>query len=122
VEIRAATPTDFARIGELSVAAYRADGQLGPGTDYARTLADVARRAAHGEVLCAVDAESGEVLGAVTYVLPGPATARRLYARLGFVRDPDLDWQPVPAVTLLGLRLDLIGAHRSVPVPPPLPA
>jgi len=33
--------------------------------------------------------------------------AQRLYARLGFVRRPDLDWTPEPGVELLGLELDL---------------
>ena len=33
--------------------------------------------------------------------------AQRLYDRLGFVREPGLDWTPIPGVHLLGLRLDL---------------
>lgn len=33
--------------------------------------------------------------------------AHRLYARLGFVRTPDLDWSPLPGVDLLALRLAL---------------
>jgi hypothetical protein len=32
------------------------------------------------------------------------ATARRLYARMGFERAPDRDWSPLPGVTLLGLH------------------
>jgi ribosomal protein S18 acetylase RimI-like enzyme len=35
------------------------------------------------------------------------APAHRLYARLGFVRVPERDWEPVPGVQLLGFRLDL---------------
>jgi hypothetical protein len=35
------------------------------------------------------------------------AAAHRLYARLGFVRVPERDWEPVPGVQLLGFRLDL---------------
>ena len=38
---------------------------------------------------------------------PQMAAAHRLYERLGFVRDPQHDWSPVPGVTLLGYRLDL---------------
>lgn len=34
-------------------------------------------------------------------------TAHRLYERLGFSRRPDLDWSPIPTVTLLGFSLDL---------------
>ncbi|MEH1168555.1 GNAT family N-acetyltransferase [Micromonospora sp. CPCC 205539] len=33
--------------------------------------------------------------------------AHRLYARLGFVRMPELDWSPADGVDLLGLRLTL---------------
>jgi hypothetical protein len=32
--------------------------------------------------------------------------AHRLYARLGFRRDPGLDWSPVPGVDLVAFRLD----------------
>lgn len=35
------------------------------------------------------------------------ATAHRLYARLGFVRAPELDWSPLPGIDLLALTLDL---------------
>jgi ribosomal protein S18 acetylase RimI-like enzyme len=150
------------------VDAYRADGQLGGEHGYEKVLADVATRAAHGEVLVAVDDAPGEaVLGSVTFVLPGSryaelsrpgeaefrmlavypaaqgrgvgealaraclaraaengctavvicardfsAPALRLYARLGFVRVPELDWSPAPGVDLVGLRLDLPSAVR----------
>ncbi|MEV6526726.1 GNAT family N-acetyltransferase [Longispora sp. NPDC051575] len=40
----------------------------------------------------------------------GPA--RRLYTRLGFVRTPDLDWEPVAGVTLDAWRLELAGSTR----------
>jgi ribosomal protein S18 acetylase RimI-like enzyme len=33
--------------------------------------------------------------------------ALRLYARLGFVRAPDVDFQPAPSLTVKGFRLDL---------------
>lgn len=68
--VRPAKPVEYAQIGELTVAAYRADGQLNADTGYDAVLADVAGRAAHGEVLVAVDS-SDAVLGAVTLVLPG---------------------------------------------------
>lgn len=35
------------------------------------------------------------------------ATARALYERFGFVRDPERDWQPNPEVDLLGYVLEL---------------
>jgi hypothetical protein len=33
--------------------------------------------------------------------------AQAIYARLGFVRRPDRDWEPVPGVRLLGFSLAL---------------
>lgn len=33
--------------------------------------------------------------------------AQRLYAKLGFVREPERDWSPLPGVELLALRRDL---------------
>jgi hypothetical protein len=33
--------------------------------------------------------------------------AHRLYESFGFVRDPALDWVPVPDIPLLGFRLEL---------------
>ncbi|MEH0935576.1 GNAT family N-acetyltransferase [Micromonospora psammae] len=69
--VRPATPADFAAVARLTVAAYEADGQLKGENGYADVLADVAVRAEHGEVLVAADEVTGEVLGSVTFVLPG---------------------------------------------------
>ncbi|SBV29814.1 Ribosomal protein S18 acetylase RimI [Micromonospora krabiensis] len=70
MRVRAATPDDFASIARLTLAAYEADGQLKGEHGYGAVLADVATRAAHGEVLVAVD-DAENVLGSVTFVLPG---------------------------------------------------
>jgi ribosomal protein S18 acetylase RimI-like enzyme len=35
--------------------------------------------------------------------------AKALYARMGFVRAPELDFQPAPGVLIQGFRLDLAG-------------
>jgi GNAT superfamily N-acetyltransferase len=43
------------------------------------------------------------------------APAHRLYARLGFVRTPELDWSPFPGVDLLALRLELSGPAARTP-------
>jgi ribosomal protein S18 acetylase RimI-like enzyme len=71
VTVRTAQPADFGTIGRLTVAAYRADGQLHDENGYERVLADVAARAEDGTVVVAVDDETGRLLGAVTVVLPG---------------------------------------------------
>ncbi|MBY8873500.1 GNAT family N-acetyltransferase [Micromonospora sp. PLK6-60] len=166
--VRPAGPADFPAVARLTVAAYEADGQLKDENSYATVLADVATRAAAGEVLVAVDDATGAVLGSVLFVLPGTpyaelsgpgeaefrmlavdpaaqgrgagvalaracldraaelgatavaicvregmaARAHRLYERLGFVRTPEKDWEPVPGIRLLGLRCELV-AGRS---------
>lgn len=71
VVVRAAGPGDFAAVARLTLAAYEADGQLTGGHGYGRTLADVSARAAAGHLLVAADQRTGEVLGAVLFVLPG---------------------------------------------------
>lgn len=160
--VRLAVPADHDAIAALSVAAYRGDGQTGDGHPYEHHLRDVGSRTHSAQVLVAVDEPSGELLGAVTFVLPGSrfaelsgpgeaefrmlavaptaqgrgvgealvracldragelgrhavvicvrdfaTSARRLYDRLGFSRAPDLDWEPMPGVKLLGLRREL---------------
>jgi ribosomal protein S18 acetylase RimI-like enzyme len=35
------------------------------------------------------------------------ATAQALYLTMGFVRDPERDWEPLPGVSLLGFVIDL---------------
>jgi hypothetical protein len=77
VTVRPAVPADHAAIARVTIAAYRADGQLGAETgDYAEHLADVAARAATGQVLVAVSPATGEVLGAVTFCLAGTEYAQ----------------------------------------------
>ncbi len=76
VRVRPAAEPEFAAAGVICVDAYRADGQLAPPPgseenaeyDYALTLADVAGRATHSDVLIAVDADTDDVVGCVTYV------------------------------------------------------
>jgi GNAT superfamily N-acetyltransferase len=71
IEIREVRPEEYAALGDLTVAAYVAVGEVDhPG--YLEHVRDVASRAAVCPVLVAVDG-SGRVLGGVTYV-PGPGT------------------------------------------------
>jgi ribosomal protein S18 acetylase RimI-like enzyme len=65
--IRPVSPEEYAALGELTVAAYRAvPGEtISPG--YEDTLRDVAARSDEADVLVAVDA-AGTLLGGVTYV------------------------------------------------------
>jgi len=71
VLVRVAVPSDYDAVARLSVAAYEADGQLAGGSGYGQVLADVPARAGAGELLVVVDEVTGEVLGSVTFVLPG---------------------------------------------------
>ena len=65
VRIRAARAEEFDRIGELRVAAYRADGFLSEASTYAETLR-VLGMDGTGEILAAVDGE--HLLGTVMLV------------------------------------------------------
>ena len=61
--------------GEICVAAYRDSGQLGDDIEYAAELADVAGRSSDAEIIVAVDADTGEVLGTVSLALHGSPLA-----------------------------------------------
>jgi ribosomal protein S18 acetylase RimI-like enzyme len=161
--VRVATPEDFPAIGELTVAAYRGDGQTWSGHPYEPTLLDAAGRSTAGTLLVCASEEG--VLGAVLFVEAGSefselaregeaefrmlavapwaqrrgvgealtnacllragelgcrsvvicvrdfaTDAQRLYKRMGFVREPSLDWSPYEGVLLLGLRYDLMSS------------
>ena len=158
-------PDEYERLGEITVAAYRAINPPQADADLDEDeaeLRDVAGRAAGADVLVAIDGD-GAVLGGVTYVPdrsspfaefddPDAAgirmlavapeaqgrgtgealtracidravsagraqillhstdwmtTAHRIYERLGFRRDPSLDWEVEPDFWLRGFRLRL---------------
>jgi ribosomal protein S18 acetylase RimI-like enzyme len=69
IVVREAQPEEFAALGEITVAAYRAVGEVDDG--YVAELRDVATRARAVPILAAVDEETGRLLGTATYV-PGP--------------------------------------------------
>lgn len=115
--------------GEILVAVDERDTVLGtvlfvvPGSAYAelsrpgeaefRMLAvdPAAQGRGVGEALvlaCVARARELRCAALVICVRKGYAAgAHRLYARLGFVRVPELDWSPIAGVHLLGLRLKL---------------
>jgi ribosomal protein S18 acetylase RimI-like enzyme len=104
VTIRAARAADYEQLGALTASAYLDDGLLDHGRDdpYLRVLRDVAHRAAHGEVLVAVDGR-GRVLGGVTFV-PGPGPFADL-AREGEAEFRTLAVEPAGRGRGVGTRL-----------------
>ncbi|WP_223148225.1 GNAT family N-acetyltransferase [Actinotalea sp. JY-7885] len=67
--VRPARPDELAAVGELTVAAYLADGLVPDDHWYVEELRDAVDRAEHGTVLVAVG-EDGGLLGTVTVVRP----------------------------------------------------
>jgi ribosomal protein S18 acetylase RimI-like enzyme len=67
-----ADPGELAAVGELTVAAYRADGYLRGDDDfYVTHLRAAADRARQATLVVAVDESSSQVLGTVTYCRAG---------------------------------------------------
>jgi GNAT superfamily N-acetyltransferase len=65
----------------------------GAGTALVRACAEAARARGHRALVCSSQDRM--------------VAAHRIYARLGFVRDPRRDWSPVPGVELLAFALPL---------------
>ncbi len=81
--IRDAHPDELPEVGELRLAAYRADGYLSPDSGYAPRLRDLGADGV-GQVLVAVASEAGPILGTVMlqpwrpeagHVVHGPSEA-----------------------------------------------
>jgi len=75
--VRTATASEYDAVGELTLRAYLADDLLRADPDaaaYSEELRDAARRATEADLLVAVD-DGGELLGTVTFCLPGTAYA-----------------------------------------------
>jgi GNAT superfamily N-acetyltransferase len=73
-------------------------------------VAPTARRGGVGRALVEQCIARSRALGHRELVLSSLAAmtaAHRLYAALGFVRAPELDWRPLPEIELLGFRLRL---------------
>jgi len=161
LNLRRATPGDYAAAGEVTVAAYE-PFVTGPEDGYVGKLRDAAARDAGAELWVATPADGDEVLGTVTICPAGSAwreiarddegefrmlavdpaaqgtgagtalarlceerarehgatgmalsslasmtAAHRVYARLGYEREPGRDWSPVAGVHLLAFSKSL---------------
>ncbi|MFD5917573.1 GNAT family N-acetyltransferase [Kitasatospora sp. NPDC058201] len=71
IAIRPARAEDFEDAGRITVEAFVGDGHTSPESDYVHLLRDAARRAREAELLVAVDAAEGRVLGCVTFAVGG---------------------------------------------------
>jgi len=56
---------------------------------------------------CIQRARAAEAEALTLHTTPMMASAMRLYARLGFVHVPELDFEPAPGLTVRGFRLTL---------------
>lgn len=70
--VRLVEPHEYARVSELTVAAYTADYEGLP-ADYLAELGAVEQRAVAHQVWVAVDDDTGEILGAMATGKPGEA-------------------------------------------------
>ena len=70
MRIRPAEPDELALVGELTLAAYLADGFLTPDDYYANELRAADQRAQQAQLVVAAGPH-GTLLGTVTFVLPG---------------------------------------------------
>ena len=68
-DLRPVRAEELAAVGQLTADVYIGDGFVVESDGYVEKLADTARRAREAEVWVAVDGE--QVLGSVTFVLPG---------------------------------------------------
>lgn len=70
MRIRPAEPDELTMVGELTLAAYLADGHLTADDYYAAELRAADQRAAEADLVVAATPEGG-LLGTVTFTLPG---------------------------------------------------
>ncbi|MBL1095826.1 GNAT family N-acetyltransferase [Streptomyces coffeae] len=101
-------------LGTLAFAAYGAPyaQRARPGEGEFRMLAvrHEARRRGVAEALVRACMDKARELGLRGIVIsshPRMTTAHRLYGRLGFVRAPERDWEPVPGVAIWAFTVAL---------------
>src|ERR1700758_2243284 len=101
-------------LGTVMLEPWHADSEVARSADEAevRALAVAPRAQGRGVgrtlMRAVIDEAAGR--GAARLLLstqPGMKAAQHLYRALGFTRTPELDWTPVPGVTLLGFALPL---------------
>jgi ribosomal protein S18 acetylase RimI-like enzyme len=86
---------------------WREIGREGEGEFRMLAVAPNHRRQGVAQALVGLCLERSRELGydaVVLSSLESQAPAQRIYERLGFVRVPDRDWEPVPGVALMGFR------------------
>ncbi|MFB7474969.1 GNAT family N-acetyltransferase [Kitasatospora sp. NPDC056184] len=71
IVIRPARAEEYEQAGRITVEAFVGDGFTAPDSVYVDRLRDAATRAAEAELLVAVDAADGTVLGCVTFAVGG---------------------------------------------------
>ncbi|MEU1419038.1 N-acetyltransferase [Kitasatospora sp. NPDC005751] len=71
IVIRPAREADLEAAGHVTVEAFVGDGYTSPESQYVDLLRDTARRSREAELLVAVDAAEGRVLGCVTFAVGG---------------------------------------------------
>jgi ribosomal protein S18 acetylase RimI-like enzyme len=89
---------------------WREIGRPGEGEFRMLAVNPAARRQGVGEALTRLALDRFRELGAHAVVLSSlaeMAAAHRVYMRLGFVREPERDWSPIPGVDLVAFRLEL---------------
>ncbi|MGV9265007.1 GNAT family N-acetyltransferase [Kitasatospora sp. NPDC003701] len=75
IVIRPAREADLEAAGRVTVEAFVGDGFTSPESQYVDLLRDAGRRSREAELLVAVDAAEGRVLGCVTFAVGGTAWA-----------------------------------------------
>ena len=101
-------------VGAVTLAPYGSDwaeaAEPGDAVIRMRGVHPEARGSGTGEALVRACLDLARAEGCTRIKLstePTMTVAHRLYERLGFVRTPADDWEPVPGVTLLGYRMQL---------------